>query len=272
MAGDKPQHPRSVFWRPLIEAARGRVPPPIRAHSFVWRWDSKTWPVALRCSDGQRYVVKAIQRRPECPNRVIVSDQIASRLGAMLGAPVGAPALVDVPQDLIDAEPEMAHMEPGLAHATRWIPNCQDLMFRPGVGGPNRLRALLIGVLWGWCEMEHDHQLIREKQPPQLLHAVDHGSVFPGMHEWCIRALRAPPPARLDAWISTGCTFSETECADACPPLGNLTPEIVAEAVAAPPLEWPISEFERIALAVYLWRRRRDLLGYLPCADRQAEV
>ena len=51
------------------------------------------------------------------------TDHVAARLGRAIGAPVPeAVALVDVPQELIAANPvEMAHMQPGVGHGTKMI-------------------------------------------------------------------------------------------------------------------------------------------------------
>jgi hypothetical protein len=103
----------AVDWVQLLADARGDPPPQVTAQTFLKRWETASKPVFLTCSDKRDYVVKGSQA-----GRMVVNDQVIARIGSAVGAPVGEPMLVDVPQTLIDIEPQMNHMAAGLAHGT----------------------------------------------------------------------------------------------------------------------------------------------------------
>ena len=90
--------------------------------------------------------------------------------------PVGRPALVNVPADLIAAEPEMAHFRAGLAHGTRWIPGCREARGLWHSRGNNRERFAELALLYGLARAS-DHQLLYEAETGAI-HSVDHGYFF----------------------------------------------------------------------------------------------
>jgi hypothetical protein len=163
-------------WARLIADAADHLEPPIRAETFVKKFATASQPVVLACDDGADYVVKGAQA-----GRMIVIDQIVARVGDAVGAPVGEPALVDVPATLIAAEPEMAHMAAGIAHGSRWIPNCTDQTgFAHTLVAENRDRFARIAWLYGWV-VASDHQFIYSNDAPQIVYTVDHGHFFRGV-------------------------------------------------------------------------------------------
>ncbi len=109
--------------------------------------------------------------------RMIVTDHIVGRLGHAVSAAVGAPTLVDVPADLIAAEAQMAHMTAGVAHGSRWIPDCSQGGIEHVVVPENRDRFARLALLYGWV-VAADRQFIYQNQDPRLVHSVDHGHFF----------------------------------------------------------------------------------------------
>lgn len=240
-------------WSRLLKTAASQRPPVVIAATFIEKFATSSQPVRLGCDDEEEYVVKSMHA-----GRMIVTEQIVGRIGIGYGAPVGIPALVDVPQTLIDAEPEMAHMSAGIAHGSRWIPSCTQ----GGVDhcSTNRARFAELALLYGWT-LAADHQFIYENDAPRLVYSVDHGHFFAGSTGWTVDTLNNAPTPEPDPTLVSGCTLTDQELEDARSRLAQLDDEAIAAAVGAPPAQWGITKEERVAVAEYLASRRDTLFG-----------
>lgn len=242
-------------WRQLIEYFAGRRRHSATAYTFLKKWGSASAPVQLRCDDGQEYVVKGPQT-----GRVAVNDQIVGRLGEALGAATGRVGLIDVPAELIAAEPELSHLTAGLCHGSLWIRDSTErLGFEHADIPQNRQRFALLAVLYGWV-VANDHQFIYLKMPPNLVFSVDHGHFFPGGPNWTRDSLATAPRAEADVAIAGACALTEEELRTACGELVSIDSRTIAGAVATPPDQWGILLEERVALAEYLARRQSEML------------
>lgn len=239
--------------RLFADASRPAV---VTAETFVEAYGTASKPVRLICddgADGAEYVVKGRQA-----GRMIVTDQIVGRIGSGLGMPVGSPALVDVPAELIAAEPEMAHLAPGIAHGSEWIPDCAQ-------GGvehcaDNRERFADLALLYGWA-LASDHQFIYTTASPRIVYSVDHGHFFAGSTTWTTQTLSAAPTAEPDQTICGQCGLTDDELNASRTRIGPVSDELISSAVAAPPDDWGITPEERVAVAEYLALRRDALFG-----------
>jgi len=242
-------------WEQQIKASPN--PPHVQAHTYLEKWASFSRPCAVKCSDGEVYVVKGRQ-----VGRAIVTEQVVARLGAKMGAPVGCVTLVDVPQALIDIEPEMQHLPSGLAHGSLKIPDCTDrLGIQYAQVTQNRSRFARLAVLYGWVHVQHDQQVIYPKFSPFLVYSVDHGHFFPGGPNWISHGLRTAPAPSMDPWFDRDCLFSKEERREALEQLNDVSDEDIAQAVAAPPDDWVFPMADRVELAKYLSERRDSLLA-----------
>jgi hypothetical protein len=83
----------------------------------------------MRCSDHNFYIVK-FRNNPQNP-RILANELLASRLAEQLGIPVPPTAVVEVDQDLLDAEPSLRMQFPngsvpceaGLHFGSRYVAN-----------------------------------------------------------------------------------------------------------------------------------------------------
>jgi HipA-like kinase len=242
----------SVDWMQLLADAVG--PATVRAHTFIKDWPTASHPVLLRCDDNMDYVVKG--RRA---GRMVVNDQVIGRLGKGVNAPVGSPALVEVPQELIDAEPQMAHLVAGVAHATAFLKDCSErLAYEHATELVNRPRFASLALLFGWVQAG-DHQFIYENASPHLVHSVDHGHFFPNGPDWTIASLAGAPAPAPDAGVVSSAGLHDADLDAAGASFLGVSNEQIAAAVAAPPDDWGLADNERVELAGYL-ARRRDIL------------
>lgn len=232
----------------------------VQAQTYGRDWpENSSRPVLLSCDDGRDYVVK-----DRHAGRIPVNDQVIGRLGRAMGAPVPRVTLVDVPRDLISMQPEMAHMHPGLAHGSEVVASVTDsYVIEHASARVNRVRFARLAVLWGWVSV-FDRQYLYTEEDPPVLFAADHGHAFPRGPQWTRRSLlsSSAPPA-LDHELAQTCRFTEAEIRTAADALRGIDDARIVEAVAAPPSEWGFGMPDRVALAQYLSRRRRELLSAL---------
>lgn len=249
-------------WEQELKAAISHPVGSIQAVEFTRAWRTKSEPVLLKCEDDFEYVVKGQQA-----GRQIVNDQLVARLGELLQAPVGKPAIVYVPQELIDNERNLCGFRAGTAHGTRLIKGCFDVRCSSAsdliaTNEPdNRLRLILLAVLYSWTHA-NDHQFLYKKNPPRLIYSVDHGHFFPNSPNWTIEDLENDSFEGFDA-IFDHCTFNTIELMEARERLEAITESQILRVVAAPPLDWDFTIEERLAMIAYLVRRQRELLEFL---------
>lgn len=241
-------------WLSLLDTFAAQRNTPLRAITFRKALRTKAEPVLLECEDGREYFVKGKQA-----GRQIVNDQIVACIGQALGAPVGEPRIIDISRELIEVNPNLSHVSPGTAHGTVFIPDCRDEWSLIATSEPlNRSRLILLALLYGWI-FSNDQQFLFNKNPPRLIHSVDHGHFFPSGPDWSVEDLQKAPKASLDPYFSE-CNFTPTELAEAKVALVSITDEKIIRAVSTPPEAWGLTIEERVALIRYLTRRKQELL------------
>ena len=270
----QPAAPAPVNWPALISDAMASRKTTIRAHTFVHLYQDDSKPVELICDDGQKYVVKSlwadlanrpadaeikIPRTDQEQGRRMFNDQTCGRLGAMMGAPVPTVALIEVPADLIQANPrKMGHLKPCIGHGSRRIDDVSGKVggFRHADKGDNRARYNCLSVFYGWLVCG-DMQFIRGNQPPHSIYSHDHGHFFPGGPMWTQASLagyHAPPVPTQQ--IVTDLKLSAAETTDAIQKLAAVTVANIAEAIGASGDDWKVSIADRSALAAFIHDRQ----------------
>ncbi|SRR6266568_127189 len=244
-------------WQDLIAQAAGERPASINAHTFNKKWGTASQPALLECDDGSMYVVKGKQNR-----RMIANEQIVAHLGRLLAAPVPEVAYVDVPQELIARQPQLAHFQAGVGHGSEFVTDCGDAVGIQYVDGENKPRFAKLAVLYGWV-FPQNQQFIYEMAAPHLVYSTDHGHFFPNGPDWTPAHLPQAGVATPDQALVGPCHLSQDELRTAAAPLVGLQDQAIARAVAAPLDEWGIAMDDRVAVATYLARRRGEILAAL---------
>lgn len=169
----------------------------VKAHTYIRKWKTASKPVLLRCDDDKEYVVKGQQA-----GRMIYNDQVIGKLGKRMEAPVPKVVLVDLPEELINAEPEMSHMTPGVSHGSLFITNStereNDIMHTDIT--ENVARFARLAALFGWVHA-NDRQFIYENSRPHLVYSVDHGHFLPKGPAWTVASLNSASSPELDQKI-----------------------------------------------------------------------
>lgn len=255
-------------WKTLLATAAAAVKVSTTAETFIKSWPTASRPVALRCADGNTYVVKGSNA-----GRQAVNDCIAAKLGSLVDAPVPPSALIAIPEELRLATPEMAHLAPGIAHGSRIMEDCTERdAYSHCNSGDNRARFGSVAIFYGWLGA-NDRQFIYGKKAPYRVYSADHGHFFgPGNQNWTIAGLAAAPNAMPDAETVSKCALTDAQLRIACRPLQEVTVEQIAIAVGSVPHGWAISVDEQIAMCAYLEKRRLELIGLYPAGVDAGEV
>ena len=253
-------------WQRLIQLAAMQRPHPIQMAEFRQKWGTASQPAALADALLTEYVVKALQTGHTFIHRSMVSEQVVCYLGKCIDAPVVTSVLVEIPQLLIDNQPELRTpyvYQAGVAHGALRIPDCSD---RSGFGQfaniENKPRYALLAILYGLIGAS-DHQVIFENQPPNLVHSHDHGHFFPGGPNWSVDSLKTAGITTIDSNVVSSCGLTEADITAAACRLYNLSNKNIAIAVSLPPNDWQFSMEERCTMAAYLASRRDILISSL---------
>ena len=243
-------------WEELITVAFAARPPAVMAHTYHRTFPTYSKPALLVCGDNDdEYIVKGSQ-----VGRAIINDHIVGRLGTELTHAVPPVALIEVPQELVNAQPELRNMSTGLAHGSRWVPDCSDREWiRSDQIVENRERLAVLSLLYGLA-CANDRQLIYQNKSPKLVYSVDHGHFFPRGPNWAIADLNAAADIQPDHEIVTKLSLTRDDLRRACCTIVSLTDQRIAAAIAAVPEEWIFPMADRVALAKYLENRRDGLI------------
>jgi hypothetical protein len=250
-------------WRLLLDSvvAPEQVP---RALTYIETRQSASKPVKVSASDGRVYFVKGGHA-----GRQIVNDQVVGILGAAIGAPTAAAMHVEITSELVDAEPELGktfpatnRFLPGVWHGSLVIENVSP--DREGIAHfdvlENRDRFALLAILYGWISGS-DHQFLYANQPPRLVYACDHGHFFPRGPDWNGTTLSSAPAAVPDSKIVVDCSLTSDELKRAAKRLEEIdAAAVIGDAVRAVAAHWGVTEAEKLLLASYLGRRRKQIL------------
>jgi hypothetical protein len=197
---------------------------------------------------------------------MIVTDQVLGFLFHASGGPMPEVGLIDVPADLVNAEPELAYFKPGLSHGSVLQPDCteRDNNISHPAEGSNPERFAFIAVLYGWVHAS-DNQFIYSNGIPHLVHSVDHGHFLPGGPNWTQSSIATASIPGLDPAIRASCPLEAAHVGAALDRLRSVSDELIGEAIGRVPSTWGLAITERIALARYLSSRRDEMLrGYSP--------
>lgn len=243
-------------WPGLIRSATSRRAEPVKAVRVVkTELPGISRPIVVRCDDGGLYVAKTKRI-----GRTFVNDCVVGLLGRRIGAPVGEVRSIFLSGEFPELLDDIDDIAPGETHGCRWIADCEDRRSCAFFDqDSNRERFARLAMLYGWV-FAGDHQFLYEKRPPHLVHSVDHGHFFPDFHAWTIDSLSTAPHPEPDPMITRGCALTREELRSAASTLNSATDDAIATAVAAPPGAWGIDNRERVAMAIFLARRRNQLL------------
>jgi hypothetical protein len=227
------------------------------AEIFIEAWGSWSKPIAVRCSDGETYVLKGIRSDTAMMPRALVTEHVASRLGRLLGCTIPRVSLVELPLQFVVNEPQASHMLPGLCHGVEYVKGrCHDEK-PPGSPGDVEARKAYayLAVLYGWF-FANDHQVF-VSDLTGTVYSVDHGLFLPGGENWTPASLSGAVAPQLDPAFSS--FLGPTDCDQAKSDLAKIKDDSIARVLGAVPVTWGVNDDYLAELGIYL-ASRRDLL------------
>ncbi len=178
----------------------------------------------------------------------------------MIGAPVGSVELLWLDREVAESDFATMHMKPGILHGSVFLDEFEPSYEIEHMDEPdNAHRFARLAVLYGWAFAD-DHQYLYRRSSPHLVASVDHDYFLFGAPEWDPATLLEAPAAEPDKVIVEGAFLSREVVALSAEVLKGVESDAIADAVALLPASWGVGLDERVALASYFEKRRRQLL------------
>lgn len=213
-------------------------------------------------SDGRRWWVKPLNNLQGA--RVIVTESVVGRAGALLGAPVCDVGVVQIPPQIAGWEFRPgARLKPGFAHASLAVDDAQEVrVLEYRQRNDNQRRHAGVLALYDWCWGGDDQWLYCETDDRKL-YSHDHGWYLPETGpDWSEGTLMAhvdlPHPLP-----STSSDLDQTALRQLAGRLEALTRSELAAMLQGVPATWPASDTELEALGFFLERRAPAVAGRL---------
>lgn len=201
--------------------------------------------------EGRQWWVKPLNNRQG--GKVLVTEHVVGRVGALIGAPVCEVAIVQIPEELAGWQfVPGRELEPGLAHASAAVAQAtEDRSLAHRQRDDNQIRQAGVFALYDWC-WGADHQWLHSAKADMELYSHDHGYYLPPAgSDWNVGELELhadrPHPG---PWSHRGLDRGELDrlagalCAvdrrQICAILGGI------------PLTWPVTTQELEALGSFL--------------------
>jgi hypothetical protein len=126
----------------------------------------------------------------------------------------------------------------------------------------NRDRFASLAVLYGWA-LAGDHQLVYDVTT-KIVWSVDHGHFFPGGPGWSEGSLNQGGAGAVpDPTLIANAGLTEADIRTPLEKLATISQIDIARAVASVPDGWPVTEEERVSIALFLDQRREQLASTL---------
>jgi len=210
--------------------------------------------------DHHRYWCKVLNN-PEGA-RVLVTEHVVGRLGALIGIPVCGVELVRIPPDFVGWKfADGLTLEEGWAHGSLAIENATEthaLDHRPN--DDNTRRHAGIFALADWL-CAADHQWLIQVTADNMYHSHDHGQFLPGASGWTTQSLEAARDSDFSLGLPTD-GLHQAELQRLADSLEELMPDAMASAISDVPVDWPVTDDELEALVAFADYRR------VPVAER----
>ncbi len=221
-------------------------------------------------SDGNRYAVK-------CKNnfhgtRELVNEYVVARLGQLLNLPVVPFEIVTMTEKQIQQIPKKfsSHYQPGKQFASLFIDNCIGLAKKPPrptineLNNPHILAGILVFDYWVHDADRTKSNILLKRHPDGQydIHMIDHGKCFPGGYKWNAETLQKSKKFKKESIVHVWTV-------DMLNDLNIITSYIekilalsdvsIEEVIQDIPVDWNVSNENKVALFKYLKERKKTL-------------
>jgi hypothetical protein len=214
------------------------------------------------CTDGGQWWIKPSNHLQG--GKVLVTEFLVGRLGALIGAPVCEVALIGIGPEVVGWEFRPGHvLVAGVGNGSRGVPDAVELnSLEARERDDNRRRHAGVFALYDWCWGGDDQWLYCETSD-RMLYSHDHGWYFPETGaEWSEATLlgHVGDPHQAPHTIVN---LDQTEVNRLADRLDEVTSEDLASILRAIPPSWPVSNAELGALGFFLEVRARGVADRL---------
>lgn len=211
-----------------------------------------------RASDRRRWWVKP-QNSPQGP-RVVISEFLVGRLGAVIGAPVCDVRILRIPADLVGWEPRSGlQLEEGLASGSAAIAGTLEdsqLLYRDRDDNERRHAGILamFDLCWG-----ADQQWLYAARDDRKIYSHDHGGYFPDAGpNWDETALLAHVTEAHPFPVSPS-GLSASEVHRLASVLRDMGRTEIRDVLVSVPGSWPITDVQLDAIGFFVEARKDEV-------------
>lgn len=249
-------------WRGLLEGRRDPKSPPLIEVALQPSTRGGSGTFLAADSDQRQWWVKPLNNRQG--GKVVVTEHVVGKAGALIGAPVCEVAVVELPAELTGWEFRPgAVLEPGLAHGSAAVVAALEdrgLSYRDR--DDNRVRHAGVVALYDWCWGGDDQWLYAEQQD-RMLYSHDHGWYLPeNGHDWnettLMRRMNEPHPINASTH-----DLDAAELHRLAERLRGLSRQELVDMLKRVPTSWPVSNDELEALGWFLESRASEVADRL---------
>lgn len=209
-----------------------------------------------KCSDGRRWWVKP-SNTPQA-GRVLVTEQIVGRAGALIAAPVCEVAVVRVPNELVgwEARPGL-HLEAGLSHGSLHVGDSVEerkkaLVHRDRDDNAARLAGVF--AIFDWC-WGGDLQCLYAEYEDRKAFSHDHGWFLPEAGPtWSVASLMARVDEPHSLQMPTD-GLARAEFLRLAAALRNIDRASLASVLREIPVEWAVPDADLETVGYFLEKR-----------------
>ena len=202
-------------------------------------------------SESRQWWVKPLNNRQG--SRVLVTEQVGGRAGALIGAPVCEVAIVEIPEELAGWRfLRDRRLEAGLAHGSAAVDQAiEERTLGHCERDDNLIRQAGVFALYDWCWGD-DPQWLFSATRDMELYSHDHGHYLPraGL-EWTVEALESHADIPHEApWPTKH--LDRSELSRLATALREVDRGQLAAILAEIPEDWPVTTEELEALGWFL--------------------
>lgn len=213
-------------------------------------------PLHVISSDGHRYFVKA-QHNPHHQSSLL-AEVVVHGAAQYLGVPTPEYSFLDLPVNLAESHTNHhgAPLHPGICFASREIDNVHQkdhLTYLTRDNNPDHGPGYV--ALWEWC-MGEDSQFLYRLEDRHSLTAFDYG-LWLGMESYLDEDFYLHTPGPEYRWPENVRAMSARAFIQRADSLTALTQSNVLDIVSQVPVEWGFPDSLLIAIARWLYSRRR---------------
>lgn len=235
--------------------------------TYQRKLDGKSNAHLITFNDGKDYVVKFFQSGFE---KSLPNEWVGYCLGRYLGLPIPYARIVEIPQEFMEENPELAGMsESQLQFASRYIPDCHNAheVSVSQITNHESLAGIIVFDYWLQNRDRTRKNVLFQKETgdSRKLWAIDHAETFDS-YNWSRGDIEKLPARLLKSathQMMAGFIEDENQFYEILEIIQTMPILLIEEIVELIPDDWKVSKEEKKAMVTVLVTRRHKVLPKL---------